>query len=227
VGWRFDQNVTDVFENMLSRSIPEYRTMRALVFELGTPLVQPGTAIIDIGCSKGDALEPFVRRFGTANRYIGAEVSEPMLRAARQRFTTQIGQGIVNIRHLDLRVDYPEEVASLTLAVLTVQFIPIEYRQRLMQRIAEHTAPGGGLVLVEKVLASSARIDDMLTRRYHTLKAAHGYTVEQIERKRLALEGVLVPVPALQNEDLMRQAGFNEVECFWRWCNFAGWIGLK
>jgi len=225
--WHFDQNVTDVFENMLSRSIPEYDTMRTLVFDLGATLVQPGTAIVDIGCSKGDALEPFVRRFGRANRYIGAELSETMLEAARQRFAAQIVQGMVDVRRLDLRVEYPQEMASLTLAVLTVQFIPIEYRQRLMQRIAAHTVSGGGLVLVEKVLGSSAPIDDILTRHHYALKSANGYTAEQIERKRLALEGVLVPVAGRWNEDLMREAGFNHIECFWRWCNFAAWIALK
>lgn len=80
---------------------------------------------------------------------------------------------------------------------------------------------------MEKVLGSSAPIDDLLARRYYALKAAHGYTAEQIERKRLALEGVLVPVAARSNEDLMRDAGFDQIDCFWRWCNFAGWIALK
>jgi tRNA (cmo5U34)-methyltransferase len=69
--WQFDRDVTEVFENMLARSIPQYGTMRALVFDLGASLVKPGTAIVDLGCSKGDALAPFVRRFGTTNRYIG------------------------------------------------------------------------------------------------------------------------------------------------------------
>jgi len=53
------------------------------------------------------------------------------------------------------------------------------------------------------------------------------YTTEQIERKRLALEGVLVPVTARWNEDLLRDAGFRQVECFWRWLNFAGWVGVR
>jgi tRNA (cmo5U34)-methyltransferase len=225
--WQFDRNVTDVFENMLARSIPEYSTMRALAFDLGTMLVQPRTAIIDIGCSKGDALAPFVQQFGKGNHYIGVELSETMLEAARRRFAALIDQGIVDIRRLDLRTEYPPEMASLTLAVLTIQFTPIEYRQRIMQRIAEHTVPGGGVILVEKVLGSSAQFEELLTRRYYTLKAMNGYTTEQIERKRLALEGVLVPVAARWNEDLLREAGFKQVECFWRWCNFAGWIAIK
>jgi tRNA (cmo5U34)-methyltransferase len=225
--WQFDRDVTDVFENMLARSIPEYGTMRALVFDLGATLVQPGTAIIDIGCSKGDALAPFVQQFGPANCYIGVELSEPMLEATRRRFATLIEQGIVDVRRLDLRTEYPPEMASLTLAVLTIQFTPIEYRQRIMQRIARHTVSGGGVILVEKVLGSTAHFDELLTSRYYELKAFNGYTAEQIERKRLALEGVLVPVAARWNEDLLREAGFNQVECFWRWCNFAGWIAIK
>jgi tRNA (cmo5U34)-methyltransferase len=225
--WQFNGNVTDVFENMLARSIPQLGTMRALVFDLGATLVQSGTAIVDLGCSKGDALAPFVRRFGTANRYVGTDLSEPMLEAARRRFAALIDQGIVDIRRLDLRAEHPPEMASLTLAVLTIQFTPIEHRQRIMERIARQTLPGGGIILVEKVLGSSARLEELLTRRYYALKAANGYTAEQIERKRIALEGVLAPVSARWNEDLLREAGFNQVECFWRWCNFAGWIAIK
>jgi tRNA (cmo5U34)-methyltransferase len=225
--WRFDWDVTEVFENMLARSIPEYGTMRALVFDLGASLVQPGTTIFDLGCSKGDALAPFVRRFGNANRYVGAELSEAMLEAARCRFAALIDQGVVDIRRLDLREEYPPEMASLTLAVLTIQFTPIEYRQRIMQRIARQTLPGGGIILVEKVLGSTAHLEELLTSNYYAFKAVNGYTAEQIERKRLALEGVLVPVTARQNEYLLREAGFDQVECFWRWCNFAGWIAIR
>ena len=78
-----------------------------------------------------------------------------MLEAGRRRFAALIDRGIVDIRRLDLRAEYPPEMASLTLAVLTIQFTPIEYRQRIMQRIAGHTVPGGGVILVEKVLGSS------------------------------------------------------------------------
>jgi hypothetical protein len=45
---------------------------------------------------------------------------------------------------MNLRLDYPHEVASLTLAVLTIQFIPIEYREKLMQQIAANTSLGDG-----------------------------------------------------------------------------------
>jgi tRNA (cmo5U34)-methyltransferase len=62
---------------------------------------------------------------------------------------------------------------------------------------------------------------------YYKMKSDNGYSQEQIERKRLSLEGVLVPVTAKWNEELLKQAGFKYIDCFWRWMNFAGWIAIK
>ena len=59
------------------------------------------------------------------------------------------------------------------------------------------------------------------------MKKGHGYTQEQIERKRLSLEGVLVPVTARWNEEMLRMAGFQQVDTFWRWMNFCGWVAVK
>ena len=80
---------------------------------------------------------------------------------------------------------------------------------------------------MEKILGSSADIDATLVERYYDLKHSNGYTYDSIERKRLSLEGVLVPVTAEWNEDLLRSAGFEYVDCFWRWMNFAGWLAVK
>ena len=225
--WQFDGSVTDVFDNMLARSIPQYEVMREAVFELGSRFVKPHTPIVDLGCSRGEALAPFVRTFGASNRFIGVEVSPTMLGAARERFAGPITDGFVDIRNLDLRTEYPAEKASVTLAVLTIQFTPIEYRQRIVRTIFEHTVPGGAFIFVEKVLASTAQLDELFVERYHAMKTRNGYTTEQIERKRLALEGVLVPVTARWNEDLLREVGFRQIECFWRWLNFAGWIAVR
>lgn len=222
--WVFDDSVTAVFENMLKRSIPQYEVMRQSVFDIGSLYVQPDSHIIDLGCSRGEALRPFVESFGNANRYIGIEVSESMALAARASFS---GNEAVIIRQDDLRQRFPSERASLILSVLTLQFIPIEYRQHLIQQVYDNLLPKGAFIFVEKVLGNSAHIDSNMVKLYYALKGQNGYSPEQIERKRLSLEGVLVPVTAKWNEDLLMQAGFRQVDCFWRWMNFAAWIAIK
>jgi tRNA (cmo5U34)-methyltransferase len=227
--WAFDAEVTRVFDDMLARSIPQYEVMRQACFDLGAAAFRPQTTVVDLGCSRGEALAPFIDRFGAQGRYVGVEVSEPMLAAARERYGGLIDCGVVEIRRHDLRAGFPAvaPAPSVTLCVLTLQFVPIEYRQRLLRQCYRATTPGGCLILVEKVLGESADLDAEMVRVYYDLKRLNGYSGDDIERKRLALEGVLVPVTAAWNQELVRRAGFAEVDCFWRWMNFAGWVAAK
>lgn len=225
--WSFDGEVTKAFDDMLERSIPQYGVMRQTCFDVGCAFVQPKTDIVDLGCSKGEAMRQFVDKYGAHNRFVGIEISNPMAEAARRAFSGYINQGIVSIREDDLRRMYPSVRASLTLAVLFIQFTPIEYRSQILRRIWQTTVDGGALVLVEKVVSETASVDDLMTKVYYDLKVANGYSLDQIQRKRMALEGVLVPLSAQENEARLKKAGFSTVECFWRWMNFAGWIAVK
>jgi tRNA (cmo5U34)-methyltransferase len=225
--WTFDADVANAFDDMLARSIPQYDVMRDLVFTLGVTFATRGSDVVDLGCSRGGAFDPFLRRLGPLNHYVGVEISDPMLAAVRERYKDWIANRHVDIRKMDLRREYPKVDASLTLLVLTLQFVPIEYRPTLLERVHDSTRKGGAVVLVEKVLSSHGAIDQLLTSRYLDAKRAAGYSDDAIERKRLSLEGVLVPVSASMNEAFLHDAGFRVVECVWRWCNFAMWIGVK
>ncbi len=225
--WEFDTSVTNVFDDMLARSIPQIRGMRETINHIAPRFVQPGTDIVDLGCALGAAMAPFIERFGPANRFVGIEASVPMVTACRDRFKPFIEQGLVDIRLADLRESYPDVDASLTLCVLTLMFTPIEHRFRILTDGFQHTRPGGAFILVEKVLGEDPQTNGMLTTLYYDYKRGMGYSDEEIDRKRLSLEGVLVPVTAMWNEQMLRHAGFRHVECFWRCLNFAGWMAIK
>ena len=222
--WEFDEKVTAVFDDMLARSIPGYEEMRRTTTELALRFAQPNTAVVDLGCSRGAALEPIADVLGPSCVYVGVEVSEPMRAAAVERFKGRVNAAIYD---LDLRDDYPSAAASVTLAVLTLQFVPIEYRQRIIADAWERTVPGGVFLLVEKVLGSDAFADRTLVETYLERKGENGYTPEQINAKRRSLEGVLVPVTADWNVQLLERAGWAHVDCYWRSLNFGAWIGVK
>lgn len=223
--WVFDQDVANVFDNMLERSIPQYHVMRQAVFDMGRAYIKPSSTIVDLGCSRGEALAAYSDAYSESNTFYGCDVSDPMLDAARERLAP-LGSR-VTIERLDLRTTYPDVWASLTLCVLTLMFTPIEYRQRIVRNMYLHTLQGGAVILVEKLIGSTAELDELLKRNYYAMKTQNGYTREQIERKRLSLEGVQVPVTARWNEDLLHAAGFRQIECFWRWMNFAAWIAVR
>jgi tRNA (cmo5U34)-methyltransferase len=226
--WKFDERVTAQFDEMLERSIPQYEVMRQTCFEVGKQFVEPETDIVDLGCSRGEAVSFFLDSCGVRNRYVLVEASEPMFEAVSARYADWVKAGVMKIFNKDLRTFYPMAPdISLTLSVLTLMFTPIEYRLALVQKVYESIKPGGAFILVEKVLGASAAIDEVYVRIYHEMKSRNGYSAEEIQRKKLALEGKLVPVTANMNEDFLRSAGFRQVDCFWRWANFAGWLAIK
>ena len=224
--WAFDQEVTNAFDNMLERSIPGYEDMRSLVTGLTIRFAQPNSAILDLGCSSGGSLLPIIEKLGVNNSYIGVEISEPMRKAAIERFG-KFSDLNIEIRDTDLRLDFPRDETSVTLSILTLQFIPIEYRQKILFLAFSKLKPGGVFIIVEKILGRDATLNDLFVELYYKIKGSNGYTEEQINTKRISLEGVLVPVTADWNEQLLLNAGFKHVECFWRSLNFAGWIGQK
>jgi tRNA (cmo5U34)-methyltransferase len=226
--WKFDGQVAAAFDDMLSRSIPDYATMRRLVLDLGSRFVQPHTDIVDLGCSRGTGLAPFVDKFGVkVRRYFGFDESAAMVQAAADHFQGYTNVNLVRIIQHDLRLGLPAGILpSVILSVLTLQFLPVEYRQRLIADAFQSLRPGGVLVLVEKVLGPDADADRLLVRSYYDLKRANGYTQDQIESKRKSLEGVLSPLTAAANVAMLQAEGFR-VSQFWQALNFAGWLAVK
>jgi tRNA (cmo5U34)-methyltransferase len=224
--WQFDSNVTKVFDDMLARSIPSYIEMRDLTTQLACRYAVDQTAIIDLGCSRGGSLAPIIEKRGNLNQYIGVEVSQAMREACLSRFSDLNGIDI-QVLDLDLRTDFPKTPSSVVLSVLTLQFIPIEYRQEILSKAYDSLIPGGIFVLVEKILGADAHSNGTLVDLYYSMKGKNGYTEEQINTKRKSLEGVLVPVTADWNVQLLESAGFKHVDAFWRNLNFAGWMAVK
>jgi len=223
--WAFDESVSRVFADMLRRSIPGYDTMRKITTEIGKEFVQRNTDIVDLGASHGQATEPFIRTFGAHNRYVLVEPSAPMREQLQARLHGY--ESIMRILDTDLRETYPHVDASLTLCVLTLIFIPINYRQRILRSIYESTRPGGALILVEKTIGDNGITDRLLVEHYHAYKHEQGYSWEEINAKAKSMEGVQVPVTARWNEDALRNAGFAMVDRIWTHLNFSAWVAIR
>ena len=62
---------------------------------------------------------------------------------------------------------------------------------------------------------------------YYEFKKGQGYSQFEILRKREALENVLIPYRLEENIELFRRNGFQIVETFFQWFNFAGFLCVK
>ena len=233
--WEFDESVADCFSDMLNRSIPQYDVMRNASANLVADIVAQNNAyrdynILDIGCSDGLMIQSMLEKLkGNKGRILGVDVSQPMLDKAVKRFeiVNSVTANSVTIQNCDLRYAFPKNDYDVITSILSVQFIPIEYRQSILQNVYDNLIKGGAFIYVEKVLGNTDKLNKLFVKNYYAMKEANGYSKEQIERKRLSLEGVLVPVTSDWNKSLLQQAGFREIDVFWRWMNFVGYIAIK
>lgn len=225
--WKFDDAVSECFDNMLERSIPSYIRMRDLVFSFGREFVKENTTIVDIGCSLGNSMAPFIDLFSNRCNYIGIDPSEAMANRATERFKKYISDGVLKIIPKKIENYEIKSENSVVLSVLSLQFIPPELRQNVVDSVYNSLISHGAFILVEKTRLKSNDIAQLYEDIYYDLKRKHGYTDEQIFAKKECLKNVLIPYTRQENETMLRHAGFSTIECFWTDIMFSAWIAIK
>ncbi len=85
----FNAKVADVFDDMVSRSVPYYQEMQRMVCELAQDFARPATNLYDIGCSTATTLLALDRMIDPTVNFIGVENAPDMLRHRKSRTQTR------------------------------------------------------------------------------------------------------------------------------------------
>ena len=117
--------------------------------------------------------------------------------------------------------------ANIITSIYTIQFINPKRRQLIINKIYNQLNWGGAFFLFEKTRASDARFQDILKNAYYIYKLRQGYTKEQIFNKEMSLRGVLEPFSTKGNIDLLKRAGFIDINTIYKHLCFEGFLGIK
>ena len=220
----FDEKVAEVFDDMISRSVPLYADVQRSIPVLVDLLDHDPLKVVDLGCSTGTSLAHLARTLPHRNlRLIGVDNSSAMLQKCRQKMKRLQLQDQIQTFQSDLK-QFEFTEASAVLMNYTLQFVEVQKRVGILSRIRDSLRPGGFLLLSEKVVEKDADLDDAMVKLYFEFKRRQGYSELEISRKRDALENVLVPLTINRNLDLIRSAGFQRVEILLKWFNFATFV---
>lgn len=221
----FNEEVARVFDDMVSRSIPLYREVLTCAALWSKAYYQPGTRLIDVGCSTGTLLELLGRCLPPPASLVGIDNSLAMINRAQEKLKHTRSHHQVEL----LCQSADEAVISDSSVVILnyiLQFLPLQQRQRLLRSIRQGLVPGGMLFLSEKVVSPHPHIQETVTRHYEAFKAHNGYAQTEIERKKEALEQVLVPLTEAQQVQMLLESGFAHVESVIKLHNFVSWVAL-
>ena len=222
--FEFNETVVDVFQDMISRSVPGYPLLLRMIDLYAAVFVQPQSRVYDLGCSLGDATLLIAERTRDLQReLIAVDNSEAMIEKCRAQFAqrSDIDWRCEDIQQTEI------ENASMVVLNLTLQFLPPPERQQMLEKIYRGMNPGAVLVLSEKVVYADADENERMRTLHLAFKKTMGYSDLEISQKRTALENVLVPDESQQHIDRLRQIGFAEVyQCF-RCFNFVSYLAIK
>lgn len=224
----FDDAVADVFPDMISRSVPGYGSILAMIGELAEKYSQAETNIYDLGCSLGAATFLMSERVPESCRIVAVDNSPAMIRRIDGQIQARRAGNAVKIVTEEADVlNFELHNSSFVVLNLTLQFLPIEERAGLLRRVQESLVPGGALLLAEKFCFDDPEQQALLTELHHDFKRSHGYSELEIAQKRTAIENRLVPEKIETHLARLRDAGFQTVVPWFQCFNFGSILAIK
>lgn len=219
------------FDEHIDKSIRGYADLLDDVISLSRYFVEEGTNIYDIGCSTGKLTQRMLEAnqdFCWAANYIGVEVADGFTEDMQKRhahINSEYPWAAVDLRHEDVR-DTEFENASLITSIFTLQFMSKNDRRHTIQRIYDGLNEGGAFIFAEKTVCQSANFQDMLTFNFYDYKRKH-FGTEDIMDKERTLRNMLKPNTWNEIVNMLKCAGFNDVQSFWQNHTFVGAMAIK
>lgn len=225
--FEFNEKVARVFNDMIHRSVPMYPEVIQRQAQLAKHYYRKGTRVYDMGCSNGNFCVELCEKMGPEScDMVAVDNSIPMLDLFKNRLEKRGWQDRVKMVCGNIQ-DVPLDPASVVVINYTLQFLPVEDRDRLITRIFNSLVPGGILLFSEKIIHQDTHLSDLQVDFYYRFKRENGYSELEISRKREALENVLIPETIESHHQRLSAAGFTRNDIWLKWFNFTSWICRK
>ena len=156
---------------------------------------------------------------------LAVDNSEPMLQAYKARLDKK-KEARIRLLRADME-DVEMYDASVIILNLTLQFLASSRRDDLLEKIHAALRPGGILLLTEKVIHKEEDLSRLQQAFYYGFKMEQGYSELEISQKRDALENVLIPETLEAHLERLRKSGFEKIDIWLKWFNFASLLAVK
>lgn len=202
------------------RQVPGFHALQRMALLLLEERVPVDGDVLVLGA--GGGLE--LRVFADAHpdwHMLGVDPSEPMLALARETLGTAGGcvellKGYIG--------DTPHKRFDGATCLLTLHFLPADERLQTLRELRARLKPGAPLIVAHHSFPQYGDAKRRWLRRYAAFGVSSGLAPEDAAR---AIDAVGSRLPLLspdEDEALMREAGFEEVELFYAALSFRGWV---
>ncbi len=225
---RFDADV-ERFSNLETGQISTIDAPLAmeLITQAAVAVTQPIGRILDLGCGAGNNTIRLLQAYPHSPDCDLCDLSRPMLDRARERISRETS-GEIRCWHGDLAaLDFPSEAYDVVLAAAVLHHLRGEEEWRAaFEKIYRCLRPGGSFWITDLVQHENEAVQRLMWDRYAAyLEGAGG-----LEYRRgifANIEREDSPRSVVFQLDLLRQAGFEQVDLLHKNSCFAAFGGVK
>lgn len=223
--FKFDKDVVNIFDSHVRKSVPMYDEFHKLIVDLSDWFVEDHTNVYDLGTSTGECIKNIYNKHKIKQiNYIGVDNSLDMVNRAKEN----LKDTSISILKEDVTLDdFKISNASLITSVLMLQFIPLRKRKHIIEKVYNGLNDGGAFIIIEKIVGNNARFDEMFIELYHDMKIENGLSEKEVFSKSRAIRGAMRPNTVNENIEILKNIGFKDVDIFFKWCNFVGFVAVK
>jgi tRNA (cmo5U34)-methyltransferase len=212
--WTFETTeIASGFDDHVREQLPWYDMVTDAVCYIVRNYLTDDNAVVDVGASTGNMIDKLMPLLLERKAYaVAIEKSPTMVEVLKKRFENHHNVSIMqdDIRSCGL------EPAQVYVVFLTMMFIPVHERQRVIDYLRANLLKGGVLVVVDKVCDHGGYFATVLKRLGMHWKIQQGASLGDVTTKEMSLAGVQIPFdPSMLGADAKQ---------FFRMGEFAGWV---
>lgn len=224
----FDQQVVQVFPDMIKRSVPGYEKIINSIAMITQRCAVDKTNLYDLGCSLGAATLSMRRGLieKSGCKIISVDNSSAMVESCKQHIQAYKSDVPVTVIQDDI-CNIKIENASVVVLNFTLQFLTPEKRLSLLTNIYQGLLPNGVLILSEKFVFDDPTSHQLLIDLHLDFKRSQGYSELEISQKRSSLDNVLIADTVEQHIQRLEKAGFQHNDLWYQCFNFGSILSIK
>lgn len=157
-------------------------------------------------------------------RFDGVDPSAEMLQLAKTNLGLLVSRVTFHEGYIDSAPEGPFDAAT---CLLTLHFLPQGERQRTLRDVWRRLKPGAPFVVAHHSFPNGGTEPDKWLARYAAFASMSGVTAFQSENSIRTMKERLPVLSPEQDEALLREAGFSNVELFYAGLTFKGWVCYK
>ncbi|CUJ73763.1 MULTISPECIES: class I SAM-dependent methyltransferase [Pseudomonadota] len=218
-----DPAAVSSYAERTARIVPGLRDLHRMAGVLLAERAPADARILVLGAGGGLELKAFAE-MQSAWHFDGVDPSAEMLDLARTTLGPMTPLVRLHEGYIDSAPIGPFDGAT---CLLTLHFLPPAERLGTLKEIHLRLKPGCPLVVAHHSFPSEDPVRDRWLARNAAFAAASGVPMAQAEGSIAAIKERLPVLSPQQDADLLREAGFTDIELFYCAFTFKGWVARR